>query len=234
MLYAMDEEGEQEERLRVADIARLAEKRREELCAAGWELHPVASVSRKLASHFWGQAWMRHLARCESAGMCLVPGRSLLRHGGVLDLRVEGGRVQALVSAQELCEVELRLAPLGEERRERLRSCCQGHIESVVSLLEGKVDEAVLARLCDPEAGLLPEPGEWRMSCTCPEWAEPCPHEAAAVYAVGVLVDREPSLLFSLRGVEPDSLLRGEDGEEAEWDERALSSLFGVEIEWRE
>lgn len=227
-------EEERSAPLRVADVARLAAERREELRAAGWELHPVESTSRKLASHFWGRAWMRHLACCESGGLCLAPGRSLLRHGCVLDVRVQGGQIKALVSAQELCEVELTLSPLGEERQERLRASCRGHIDSVVSLLEGRVDEAVLARLCDPDAGLLPEPGEWRMSCSCPEWTEPCPHESAVVYAVGVLVDREPSLLFSLRGLEPASLLEEgpEAGEGTVWNAEGLSSTFGVEIEW--
>ena len=218
--------------LRTAELARLAAARLEERRASGEELHPVTGSSRKLASHFWGQAWMRHLARCESGGLCLAPGRSLLRHGCVLDVRVDRGRIRGLVSAQELYEVDLRLAPQGEERQERLRTRCRGHIASVVSLLEGKADEAVLADLCDPEEGLLPEPEDWHMSCTCPDWAEPCPHEAAVIYAVGVLVDQEPSLLFLLRGVEPESLTEGgeEEAEEA-WDVEKLASTFGIEME---
>ncbi len=218
--------------LRTTELSRLAAARLAERRASGEELHPVAGTSRKLASHFWGQAWMRHLARCESGGLCLAPGRSLLRHGCVLDVRVDRGRIQGLVSAQELYEVDLRLAPLEEERQERLRERCRGHIASVVSLLEGKVDEAVLEDLCDPEEGLLPEPEDWRMSCTCPDWAEPCPHEAAVIYAVGVLVDQEPSLLFLLRGVEPESLLEGGGEEEEEaWNIEKLASTFGIEME---
>ena len=72
-------------RLSVRQLGELAAERLENLRADGAELHPVVNASRKLASNFWGSAWMKHLARCEAGGLCLAPGRSLLRHGCVLD-----------------------------------------------------------------------------------------------------------------------------------------------------
>lgn len=225
----MCEEGA---RWRVADLARLARKNAEALQAEGRELRPVMGTTRRLASHFWGSAWMKHLALCESGGLCLAPGRTLLRHGCVLDLRVAPGRIEALVSVQDIYEVEVRVDALSEERLELLRQTCSGHIDSLVSLLEGKVDEAVLQQLCAPDTGLLPEPSDWHMSCTCPDWAEPCPHEAAAIYAAGCLIDADPSLLFLLRGVEASSLLSLADAPAAiDFDAAALSSTFGIDID---
>ncbi len=218
--------------LRAARLEELAAARLAALQAEGEELHPVVGCSRALARHFWGKAWMRQLARCESGGYALAPGRSLLRHGCVLDVRLAPGLIRARVGAQRLEEVELRLAPLDAERQEELVQLCQGRIDSLVSLMEGRVDEAVLAPLCDPERGLLPQPADWSMSCTCADWSEPCPHAAAAIYAAGILIDAEPALLFSLRSFDPSSLLQPADqAATADFDAAGLGQLFGIELD---
>lgn len=222
---------EEQPRLKAADLERFAQQHREQLMAAGVELHPVVSSSRKLATRFWGSAWMRHLSVCESGGWSLAPGRSLLRHGCVQDLRVAPGLVEALVSADELYEVQLRLAPPDEERVESLAALCAGKIDSLLSLLEGRVDEALLQQLCDPENGLLPDACDWRISCSCPDWSEPCPHAAAAMYALGILLDAQPELLFTLRSIDPSALLRKPEAPGGVFEASALGVMFGIELD---
>ncbi len=223
---------EEERPLRVAELEALAVERLAALQAEGEELHPVVNRTRALAANFWGKAWMRHLAACEAGGFALAPGRTLLRHGCVLDLQLAPGLIRARVSTQRVEEVELHLAPLDEERQEELRQLCQGRIDSLVSLMEGRVDEAVLAPLCEPEHGLLPTPAEWKMHCTCADWAEPCPHAAAAIYAAGILIDADPSLLFTLRALDPAALLRpAPQAAAADFAADDLGRLFGIELD---
>ena len=217
-------------RLKAADLKQQAAERLAKLQAEGLELHPVVNSSRKLSAHFWGSAWMKQLALCESGGMCLAPGRTLLRHGCVLDVRITRGCITALVSADELYEVELHISPLEGEQLEALSRSCGNHINSLLSLLEGKVDAGVLEQLCHPEDGLLPTPQDWRMRCSCPDWAEPCPHAAAAIYAAGCLIDADPGLLFTLRGIEPASLLASPE-QTVELDSDQLSTLFGIDLD---
>lgn len=217
-------------RLKAADLEKLAATRLAEYQAAGEELHPVVNKTRKLAKNFWGSAWMKQLALCESGGMCLAPGRTLLRHACVLHVEIQPGSISALVSAKEVFEVELMLAPLDEERLERLAATCSGHIDSLLSLMQGKVDEAVLQQLCHPEDGLLPTPEDWHMHCTCPDWAEPCPHAAAAIYAAGCLIDEKPELLFTLRALQPEALLNA-PAPTNEIDADKLSAMFGIDLD---
>ncbi len=226
-------EWEEDRPLRVAELEALAAGRLEQLQAEGQECRPVVNRTRALAKNFWGKAWMRQLARCESSGFALAPGRSLLRHGCVLDLQLAPGLIRAKVSAWRLEEVQLRLAPLDEERQEALIRHCQGRIDSLVSLLEGRLDAALLAPLCDADEGLLPQPADWSMGCTCADWAEPCPHAAAAIYATGCLIDAEPALLFTLRGLDPARLMEGTPAPaaEADFDGEALGRLFGIELD---
>lgn len=224
--------GEDSAPLRAADLARLASQRAAELATDGAQLHPVVASSRKLAEHFWGSAWMRHLALCEAGGLCLSPGRTLLRHGCVLDLTIAPCSIHALVSAQELYEVDLSLEPLDEEKSLALRTACAGNVGSLVALLEGHANDDLLHALCDPESGLLPAPTDWHMSCSCPDWAEPCPHAAAAIYAAGVLIDREPSLLFTLRSLDPATLIAPPAADtSAPLDPADLGKTFGIDID---
>src|SRR6185503_13205308 len=37
-------------------------------------------------------------------------------------------------------------------------------------------------------------------SCSCPDWGDPCKHVAATHYVLGEALDRDPFLLFELRG----------------------------------
>ncbi len=222
---------EEQPRLKAADLERLAQQHREQLVAAGVELYPVVSRSRKLATRFWGSAWMRHLSVCESGGWSLAPGRTLLRHGCVHDIRVAPGLVEALVSADALYEIQLRLRPPEAERVETLASLCSGRIDSLLSLLEGRADEALLQQLCDPDNGLLPEARDWCISCSCPDWSEPCPHAAAAMYALGVLLDSQPELLFTLRMVDPAALLRKPEAPGGVFEVSALGAMFDIELD---
>ncbi len=217
-------------RLKAADLQALAARHLVELQAEGSILHPVINTTRKLARNFWGTAWMKQLAHCESGGLCLAPGRTLLRHGCVLDLQISRCKINALVSTDRVYDIELTLTPLAEEQLHILSSSCNGHIDSLLSLLEGKLEPPLLKLLCDPEKGILPTPADWQMNCSCPDWAEPCPHAAAAIYAAGCLIDDQPELLFTLRGMEPERLIQ-EIPPAPILDPDSLSATFGIEIE---
>lgn len=217
-------------RLKSADLQKLAAERLAVLQAQGNELRPVTNTSRKLADNFWGSAWMKQLALCESGGMCLAPGRTLLRHGCVLDLQITSCCIRALISAEDLYNVEIRLRPLDDDTLARLSTCCSQHIDSLMSILEGRLDASVLEHLCHPEHGLLPAPADWRMNCTCPDWSEPCPHAAAAIYAAGCMIDTDPQLLFTLRGITPETLLTAPE-KTILIDTGKLESMFGIEID---
>jgi uncharacterized Zn finger protein len=60
-----------------------------------------------------------------------------------------------------------------------------------------EIDEVFRAR----RASLFPErPKDLKAACTCPDWANPCKHVAAVHYVLGDTFDRDPFLLFELRG----------------------------------
>jgi uncharacterized Zn finger protein len=46
-------------------------------------------------------------------------------------------------------------------------------------------------------------------NCSCPDWSNPCKHIAAVYYLLGEEFDRDPFLIFKLRGMDRDELVRG-------------------------
>jgi uncharacterized Zn finger protein len=48
---------------------------------------------------------------------------------------------------------------------------------------------------------------ELQTDCSCPDWSNPCKHVAAVYYLLGEEFDRDPFLLFTLRGVAREELV---------------------------
>lgn len=45
-------------------------------------------------------------------------------------------------------------------------------------------------------------------ACTCPDWSNPCKHIAGVYYLLAKELDQDPFLLFELRGLSRDNLLK--------------------------
>ena len=56
--------------------------------------------------------------------------------------------------------------------------------------------------------------GDLSTKCSCPDWSNPCKHIAAVYYLLGEEFDRDPFLIFALRGMSRDALMArlGEPG----------------------
>ena len=78
-------------RARAAGIARRLE-------AEGETLSPVGANGRSIARSFWGKAWCRNIESYQDYESRLPRGRSYLRNGTVIDLKILPGKVTALVS----------------------------------------------------------------------------------------------------------------------------------------
>jgi len=84
---------------------------------------------------------------------------------------------------------------------------CAGSIGSLVELLQGRLSQSVMERVCRKGDGLFPAPHEIKLECSCPDWADMCKHVAAVLYGVGARLDEKPELLFTLRAVDEKELI---------------------------
>jgi uncharacterized Zn finger protein len=159
----------------------------------------------------------------------------------VIDLQIRRGEVKAIVSGLDIYKVSINIKTLGKPAWQRIRSDCSQSIHSVLDLLQGKFDAAVMQRLTEPKSGLFPQPREIEMDCSCPDWAGMCKHIAAVLYGVWARLDVAPELLFTLRNVDhleligaavaAENLNRALTAESGALAGSDLSEMFGIELE---
>jgi uncharacterized Zn finger protein len=171
-------------------------------------LSPVVIEGNKIASSFWGKAWCDNLERYSDYANRLPRGRSYVRNRCVVDLQIASGEVTAEVSGSSLYRITITVAPLDDKAWRDICRDCSGSIDSMVELLQGRLSKAVMDRVCRAGDGLFPPPKSIKLACSCPDGAYMCKHVAATLYGVGARLDRQPDLLFVLRGVDQQQLIQ--------------------------
>ena len=140
----------------------------------------------------------------------LTRGRSYARHGNVIDIDVQSGLVRAKVqgSRRQPYRVEIGLKPLSQSEWDRVFAQLRKKAIYAARLLSGEMPRDIEEIFKAADVSLFPRSGEdLIMSCTCPDWASPCKHVAAAYYVLGSEFDRDPFLLFELRGKSKEQVM---------------------------
>lgn len=186
-----------------SELKRKSEASRKSAEKKGKTLEPVVLQGRTIARSWWGKAWCANLERYADFESRLDRGKRYVRTGAVIDLKIDKGKLSARVqgSRKTPYKVEIRISPLSEERCQEIIASCGRKVENLEKLLAGDFPKE-LKELFTQENGLFPTPREISFACSCPDWALMCKHVAAALYGVGARLDQDPSLFFTLRGIE--------------------------------
>jgi uncharacterized Zn finger protein len=214
-------------------------RKMEKLAKKGQKFSPVTIAGRKISTTFWGRAWCDNLESYSDFSNRLPRGRTYIRNGSVLDLRIEAGKVTSIVCGSELYRIEIKIKPLNGSSWKAIRTKCGQRIGSLVELLQGKLSNDVMAVVTERSSGLFPSPHEIDMSCSCPDWAGMCKHVAATLYGVGNRLDFQPELLFTLRQVDQMELIAQADkpiiipapGKRKFIAAADLTDVFGIEFD---
>jgi uncharacterized Zn finger protein len=166
------------------------------------------------ASQWWGKEWISRLERFNDSAR-LARGRSYARQGQVTGLDVTSKGVAAKVQGSRArpYSVSIRLTPYSTEEWQRLVAVFSENPVLVARMLGGEMPEEI-DRLCS-KAGLSLFPKSFKdieATCSCPDYANPCKHLAAVFYLLAEAFDRDPFLLFTLRGIEKDALFNALGG----------------------
>lgn len=216
-----------------------SEKTISKMLKMGHTLNPVRIEGRRIATSFWGKAWCNHLESFSDYANRLPRGRAYVRHGSVINLEIDHGRVQALVEGSCLYNININIQRVDDEKWNSILKKCSGEIASVIELLQGKISSAVIKNITDQHHGLFPRPREIMLKCSCPDRVGMCKHIAAALYGVGSRLDLEPELLFVLRGVDHMELMKSSiitagvvrSAKSKVIEGQDLSDLFGIDLD---
>ncbi len=193
----------------VAEKKAKAAKKLKRLKKKNPDIKPVIIEGKAIALSWWGKSWNKNLERYADYTNRIGRGRSYVRHGAVLDLQINSGKVKALVQGTRAkpYSVSVKIKAINENIWQKIKTACGGKLDSLQELLEGKFPKALSDIFMEQGTGLFPSPKEIEFSCSCPDWASMCKHVAAALYGIGARLDEDPGLFFKLRKVKMKDLV---------------------------
>jgi uncharacterized Zn finger protein len=167
------------------------------------------SKGGSFGTNWWAKRWLAVLESFRF-GARLARGRTYARSGQVLNIEVGKGEVQARVqgSRPKPYDVSIAVKVLTPGQWREVLRVLSGQALFVAKLLAGEMPPDIEQAFQQARLSLFPaKRGDLRTDCSCPDDANPCKHIAAVYYLLGEEFDRDPFLLFRLRGLGREELL---------------------------
>ena len=189
---------------------------------------PISIEGRTISSSWWGKAWCDNIDIYADFDNRLPRGRSYVRSGCVVDLKIEYGVIRALVvgSRPKPYRVQIDIKPFSDNEVKAFEDKCRNNFESVEDFINGRFPDSFKEYFTSSSLNLFPKVKEMKFSCSCPDWAVLCKHVAAVLYGIGRKLDDDPMLLLRLRGIDTASFSEKIVNREAE--KLALSSSISL------
>ena len=209
-------------------------------------ISPVIIEGSTIAKSWWGKSWNKNLEKYADYSNRIGRGRSYVRHGSVIDLRIGKGVVNALVQGSNSApyEITIKIKKINKKTWEKIIFEADGKLDSLHELLSGSIPKPLAEIFTEKGSGLFPSPKEIEFDCDCPDGAYMCKHIAAVLYGIGARLDNDSNLFFTLRNVNVENLvtkivkgktkqlLEKADKKSARViDDADLSSVFGIELD---
>ncbi len=166
-------------------------------------------MSQRFGKTWWGEQWLRSLANADYDNR-LPRGASYARNDRVKEITIRDNKITAKVAGSRRTpyRVSLIIPPFFEEDVEVLMQEIISRPALISKLLNRELDPELLP--IAEKAGLKVFPKQWtdfKMQCSCPDWAVPCKHLASVIYMVSREIDNNPFLVFEIHKVRlPDEL----------------------------
>ena len=158
---------------------------------------------------WWAKRWIKVLDNF-NIGARLARGRSYARKGQVLSISVKEGTVKAKVqgSRPKPYDITIEVKTLSKSDWTKVIEALGRQALFAAKLLTGEMPQDIEPLFEEVGLSLFPSKlGDLQTKCSCPDWSNPCKHIAATYYLLGEEFDRDPFLIFTLRGLDRDALM---------------------------
>jgi len=157
-------------------------------------------------SNWWAERWIETLMEYDMDER-LTRGKSYARRGQVTELKIGKGRVTAVIQGSSEYDVVINIKVLGKSKWRDIVKRIMGRPTVAASLLSGRMHEGIESIFADAKVMMFASKSDTETYCTCPDWANPCKHIAAVYFLLAEEFDRDPLLIFQMRGIERGELL---------------------------
>lgn len=152
----------------------------------------------------WGRYFIDAMESLADQGR-LARGRSYAGSGAVRALDIDGSAVSAKVAGhyRPYYRVVIRFKPLSAKAAALVRSAFDADPLLLARVRAGDLPDSLVDALARKGVSLVPHNwSDMSRSCSCPDYGDPCKHEAAVYYLLAQEIDRDPLVLFRLLGVD--------------------------------
>ncbi len=172
----------------------------------------------KYAKTWWGQRFIEALENFTDSGR-LARGRSYSSDNRIKQWLLKDGKVEAKlrgnvnpyfgVYKEPTYRVSVQMTRLSETQWHKIIQQLAQRASFISRLLLNEIPENIETVFRDVGVHLLPNSyKDFKVSCDCPDYAVPCKHIAGVCYRLAGQFDRDPFLLFEMRGLAPEKLLQ--------------------------
>lgn len=159
-------------------------------------------------STWWSKAFLRAVEEAAFSMAELKRGRTHARAGDVGAITVASGSfVAAVLDGGEAYTVTGTVPVLAADDQSVLVELIAAEAGRIAALMSGDLPHQFVESVEEAGVELLPYGGELGSACTCDTWLDPCPHALAVLTQLGWLIQRDPFVLFQLRGLARDEVL---------------------------
>ena len=153
---------------------------------------------------WWGQQWLNALTSIDMANR-LPRGKTYANKGAVQGLTISQNQFSASVkgSAPRPYKIKLSVPLFTEQEKETLLTEIRENPATLAQLLNRQLPPELTEFADKRNIQLFPRSfRDLVMGCSCPDAAVPCKHLAAVVYVIANEIDRNPFLVFQVKGLD--------------------------------
>jgi len=165
---------------------------------------------------WWGQRFIAALEQFTDPAR-LGRGRSYASGGRILDHKLANGTVTARVRGsinpyfgvykEPIYRTTITTRPISSADWTKAIRKIASRADLVTKLLMNEMPDTIEDAFSGLGLHLLPHSErDFETDCSCPDWANPCKHIAGVYYLLASELDRDPFLMFELRGLSRDAL----------------------------
>lgn len=165
---------------------------------------------------WWGKRFIEALEEFTDPAR-LGRGRSYASGGKILKFQIASGKVTARVRGsinpyfgvykEPIYDTSIEIKAIPATKCSNAIKHISSKASFVAKLLMNEMPDNIESGFADLGLHLLPHSRQdFKTDCSCPDYANPCKHIAGVYYLVAAELDRDPFILFELRGLSKDEL----------------------------
>ena len=168
---------------------------------------------------WWGRRFIDALEQITDSGR-LARGRAYARNGKIVEFHLTRGKIDALVRGsinpyfdvyeEPLYQTTVGITPIPKTDWSKVITAISSKAAYVSKLLMNEMPDNIEDAFSDLALSLLPRSRkDFQTDRSCPDWDNPCKHIAGVYYLAALEFDRDPFLIFKLRGLSKEELQQG-------------------------